>query len=133
MAARMRRRLDELNAQIIAMKREYDQALAALLDRRYAEAMQQYNALAPALKNAVLRVAAIRRAMMQHMLGNTSGWHGEILLPGMEPKQGKYIAPILDGAELDRDPDFLVLNINEEIRAAGFGYSKTFFKSKASS
>jgi hypothetical protein len=98
--------------------------LGEYLDGLYADAMARYNALAPELATVVLEVAAIRRVMIRRLTGNSNGWSGEILLPGMKPKEGKWIPRLLDGGspEFDATANATVQQVEAKLRSAGFMY-----------
>lgn len=125
-ATRLSARVDELNASIKAHQWAYKQAEAKFLDDLYKKSMEAYNALAPGVAQAVLRVAAVRRVMMRRLVGNTNGWNGQILLPGMVPREGRYIAAILDGSDQQFAiaADALEQSVRKELCAAGFIYDK---------
>lgn len=124
-AGRLRARLSDVEAALKKSKYDYERELTALLDNLYEQAMGRYNDLAPAVAQAILEVAAIRRVMMSLRLGNTNGWTGEVLLPGMEPRQGALVPPVLQGSsrEFADRADKLAQAANERVRAAGFVYN----------
>lgn len=123
-AQKLEANLSQAVSEFNSLQSEYLMELAAFLDGLYVDAMQEYNRVAPLVAKAVLEVAAIRRTMIHFRVGNTNGWNGEVYLPGMQPKQGASVPPVLDvssGEYLDRAHN-LANYVADRVRAAGFKY-----------
>jgi hypothetical protein len=123
-AKKLRAGLDALDRQIAPLKDAYRQELGIYLDGLYRAAIEQYNARAGDLANAVLRVAAIRRIMIRRMLGNSNGWNGDILLPTMKWQEGNTLLPMLDGGTrgFAERAERRAAEVEEELREFGFKY-----------
>lgn len=115
-------RIQEIGAQIDGLAGEYLVALSGRLNAMYADAMNRYNEVAPAAVAAIVRVAAIRRAMIELGAGNSNGWSGEAFLPGMSPGAGAHIPPLLaaGSGEFDRIASAHKDSVLGELYAAGF-------------
>lgn len=123
-AERLRAKLAEIGQELTRLSGQFAREQTRYLEQLYEAAMRRYNELAPAVAEAVLDVAAIRRVMMDSRSGNTNGWGGEILLPSMQPGIGRQLSPILDGASsrFHIEADARKVQVHEALRQAGFTY-----------
>jgi hypothetical protein len=115
-------RIQEIGAQIDGLAGDYLAVLSERLNAMYVDAMARYNEVAPAAAAAIVRVAAIRRAMIELGAGNSNGWSGEAFLPGMSPGAGAHIPPLLaaGSGEFDRAASAHKATVLGELYAAGF-------------
>ncbi|MEK6245833.1 MAG: hypothetical protein AABM33_15210, partial [Pseudomonadota bacterium] len=118
----LRARIAELSREEEPLKAAYLREKAMFLDSLYASLIERYNALAPEVADTILQIAASRRVMIASGLGNTNGWSGEVLLPGMKAKHGSRVPPILDGADqkFADAAESHVRTIYDRLTAAGF-------------
>lgn len=123
-ARNLRAALAGLMEQSDGLKASYRMEVDAFLTSLYARSMQRYNELAPEVAATVLQVAAIRRVMIAQRCGNSNGWSGEVLLPGMKPRVGAMIPPILAAGtkEFDEAATRAQGEVMEAVREAGFLY-----------
>jgi len=121
---RLRARWEELSREIRSRDLRYREAQAIFLEDVFEKLIARYNALAPEVAEIVLQIAAVRRVMIARGAGDTNGWDGAILLPGMKAGRGIYIDPILDGgsSEFGNAADQRKAGIAQAMRAAGFIY-----------
>lgn len=123
-ASKMRVERLEFAARIDPLKRAYRAEVDAFLTVLYGRLMLRYVELAPEIAATVLQVAAVRRVMISHRCGNSNGWSGEVLLPGMKPGVGASIPPILAAGsrEFDQAATNAESEVLETVHEAGFLY-----------
>lgn len=121
-ADRLRAQAGQLNGEIDGLRATIKQGEAPFLDDLYAKLISSYNAQAHELAETVLQIAAVRRVMMDRRAGNSNGWDGVILLPGMHAKRGIENPPMLDGAspQFDAAANQRAADIADRMRAVGF-------------
>lgn len=115
-------RIHALDEELKPLSMQYRRDLGMFLTAIYGRLIDRYNEAAPGVAEIVLRLAATRRVMAKYLAGNSSGWSGEILLPGMRAGDGTTIEPLLDGGSrrFDTEATDLMGEIFEQMRAAGF-------------
>lgn len=121
-AGGIERRIADLDGRMEPLKRMYSVAMGAFLNAIYRQLSDRYNQLAPEVSEIVLQIGALRRVMLRYLAGNTNGWDGRVLLPGIEPGEGRYIKPVLDAdsADFARAANERMDQIFEQMRSAGF-------------
>lgn len=119
---RMRDRLREIEGEFDRIRDVYRRDVGIFLTDLYSRLIADYNAKAPQLAQTVVGLGAVTRVMRLYGAGNSNGWTGEILLPGMKAGDGRTIQPILDGASRAYEQAALekMDEVLAELRAAGF-------------
>lgn len=115
-------RIQALEEQLKSLSRLYRRDLGVFLTTIHSRLIDRYNEAAPGVAEIVLQLAATRRVMMRYLAGNSNGWDGRILLPGMRPEDGNPITPLLDGdsAYFNSEANERMSGIADEMSAAGF-------------
>jgi len=115
-------RIQALEDELKPLSMQYRRDLGVFLTTIHSRLIDRYNEAAPGVAEIVLHLAAARRVMLRYLAGNSNGWNGEILLPGMRAGDGSAIEPMLDGggAAFDRDANERTSAIIAEMTAAGF-------------
>jgi hypothetical protein len=121
-AARLNDRVKQIGWEIDALKVPYRCDVGAFLTALHDQLIERYNELAPGVAEVVLQIAALHRVMMLYQAGNSNGWDGSILLPGMKAGNGDYIAPMLQGSSeaFGREANDRTRGVLDELGAAGF-------------
>lgn len=115
-------RIQDLEEQLKPLRMQYRRDLGLFLTAIHSGLINRYNEAAPGLAEIVLQLAATRRVMARYLAGNSNGWNGQILLPGMRAEDGKTIQPILDGdtPSFNVEAEERMAGIVAEMSAAGF-------------
>ena len=122
LVVRLDERAKELDLKLEPLKRGYRQALGVYLGEIYRRLVQHYDEHAREAGEAVVQIAAVHRAMVRYLTGNTNGWNGALLLPKIDPGNGNTLEPLFDAGS----PEFAKAAtrhmdaILDEMRAAGF-------------
>ncbi len=115
-------RIATLEADKALLARLYQRDLGHYLDQVFTRLSDHYNTLAPELAEVVLQMAAVQNVMLRYLAGNTNGFDRRILLPAVEPGNGRTLIPLLDG---DSNAFFLGASVRSEdiiaeLKQAGF-------------
>lgn len=115
-------RIEALEEDLKPLSVQYRGDLGVFLTTIHSRLIDRYNEAAPGVAEIVLQLAATRRVMMRYLAGNSNGWNGQILLPGMVAGEGKTIEPILDGEtrSFDEEANERMSGIVAAMSAAGF-------------
>jgi len=115
-------RIQALEDDLKPLTMQYRRDLGLFLTTIHSRLIDRYNEVAPGVAEIVLQLAATRRVMMRYLTGDSNGWNGQILLPGMRAGDGKTIEPILDGGttSFDSEANERMAGIVAEMSAAGF-------------
>lgn len=115
-------RIHTLDQEIAPLKAKYRGELGAYLSGIYRGHIEDYNKLAPELAETIYKIAATARVMRRYLAGDSSGWDGTVLLPGMQAGNGRTIPPILDAGsrEFEDDANSRMEAILEQLKEAGF-------------
>lgn len=116
------RRIADLENQMEPLKRRYQVDMGAFLGDIYHQLAAHYQELAPEVGETLLQIAAVRRVMLRYLAGNTNGWDGRALLPGIQPGEGRYIKPLLDAdsSQFANGANERMEEIFKQMRSAGF-------------
>jgi hypothetical protein len=122
LAARLDERAKEVDLKLDPLKRNYQQTLGVYLGEIYRQLVEHYDEHAREAGEAVVQIAALHRVMIRYLAGNTNGWNGALLLPKIDPGNGRTLEPLFDAgsrkfAEAATEHMDAILG---EMRAAGF-------------
>lgn len=115
-------RLLAIETEIGSATQRHQAELGGFLTALYEEVAEDYMEKAPEVAELLLRINAVRRAMMVCLAGNSNGFRDDAVLPRCEPGNGATLSPLYGGGSRDETEKISAYTdaILKQLSAAGF-------------